>query len=394
MRTPVTPVALLLTIVLVACAPAVVTPAPSAPATPSPTIVVRADPTSGPADPTPIPLPADFRPEGPWEVDFARTGETTVREVFVLSPSCSAGACDVDVVIQDFHGTRLGSGVFRYVDGVYVFEDERRTTEACSLSAELVSDGVERTSATSLVLAGYRPPGTAVVTPRIQGQRSIVTRPLDARACEATTAVYVARGQPTKFAREDPTPSPTPKPTKSPTVVVIKPSFFGSGVAVTTYRVRGSTPYDISRSIGTEGPYMSWLGGSAAGVTQARSDYRWHMELAGAGSCRIVREAKPAIRIVHTIVLPRWKAPSDASASTIAWWNTHVRDIARHEKVHVDIYRAAAKRLNSVLASSTCDNVRTRLNRVWKAVRRDQCEFDMREYGDAAGLSLSACLAG
>ena len=118
------------------------------------------------------------------------------------------------------------------------------------------------------------------------------------------------------------------------------------------------------------------------------------MELAGGGSCRIVREAKPAIRIAYTLVLPRWKAPSDASASTIAWWNTHVRDIARHEKVHVDIYRAAVKKLNSVLASSTCDNVRTRLNRVWKAVRRDQCEFDMREYGDAAGLSLSACLAG
>jgi hypothetical protein len=54
----------------------------------------------------------------------------------------------------------------------------------------------------------------------------------------------------------------------------------------------------------------------------------------------------------------------------------------------VDIYRDAVKRLNSVLASSTCGNVEARLDRVWTAVGRDQCEFDMREYGTDAGLSL------
>jgi predicted secreted Zn-dependent protease len=98
--------------------------------------------------------------------------------------------------------------------------------------------------------------------------------------------------------------------------------------------------------------------------------------------------------VTYTIVLPGWKAPAGVSTSTIRWWNGHVREIARHEKVHVDLYRAAAKKLNNVLGSSTCANVESRLGKVWNAVRREKCEFDMREYGYAAGLSMSECLAG
>jgi len=55
---------------------------------------------------------------------------------------------------------------------------------------------------------------------------------------------------------------------------------------------------------------------------------------------------------------------------------------------------APRERLNSVLGSSTCANLESRLRKVWNAARRDNCEFDMREYGLEAGLSLSECLAG
>ena len=188
------------------------------------------------------------------------------------------------------------------------------------------------------------------------------------------------------------TPPPTPRPTAKPKVKVVRAGYFGSGVSVTTYNVRGASPYDISRSINKEGPYSSWLGGSAAGLTKVKPSYRWHMESTSAGACRLVTEAKPAIKLRYSIVLPRWKAPRSASASTINWWNRQVIDIAAHEKVHVNIYRAAAKKANATLAKSTCSNVEARLDRLWAAAQRDNCEFDMKEYGAAAGLSLKACL--
>jgi len=141
------------------------------------------------------------------------------------------------VVIQDFEGNRIATGVFRYVDGIYVFEDERRSNEACSLSAELVSEGVEAVATTSLVLSGYRPLGTAVVSPRLQGSRLVVTRPLDARACPARTRQRTPLAGRRRGSRARGRPlSPTPKPTKPPSRPTVRAKFFGPGVTVTTFQ--------------------------------------------------------------------------------------------------------------------------------------------------------------
>ncbi len=190
-----------------------------------------------------------------------------------------------------------------------------------------------------------------------------------------------------------PTPKPTPKPPKPPKVATIAASFFGSGVKVTTYRVTGSTPYDISTSMNAKGPYDKWLGGRAAGLTKVSSSYRFVSASDGYGGCRIAVTKTPAIVLRYTITLPRWIAPSGTSAATIQWWNDDLRGIATHEKVHVDLYRSAAKRLNSTLAASTCSNAEHNLNAEWAKAQRQNCEFDMKEYGSASGLSLKACLA-
>ncbi len=193
-----------------------------------------------------------------------------------------------------------------------------------------------------------------------------------------------------------PTPKPTPRPTPTPAppkVADIKATFFGSGVKTSKYKVSGNTPSEISRSIAKHGPFSDWIGGRAAALTKPSPKYRFHFEVDGYGACRIVAESKPAITISYTIVLARWTAPSGTSSTTIRWWNADIRATAKHEKVHVDIYRSAAKRLNTALASSTCANAQRRLNTIMKDARRKNCEFDMAEYGAAAGLSLKKCLA-
>jgi predicted secreted Zn-dependent protease len=191
-----------------------------------------------------------------------------------------------------------------------------------------------------------------------------------------------------------PTPRPTPRPTpKPPKVATIAASFFGSGVRVTTYRVTGKTPYDIVASMNKKGPYSRWLGGRAAGLTKTSPSYRFAFSTDMNGRCRIVATKTPAIVLRYTIVLPRWIKPSGTPAFTIQWWNSELRDIATHEKVHVDIYRTATKRANSTLAASTCANAQHNLNLVWAKAQRQNCEFDMNEYGSASGLSLATCLA-
>jgi predicted secreted Zn-dependent protease len=218
-----------------------------------------------------------------------------------------------------------------------------------------------------------------------------------ARALGVDVAVATATGDPTKPAGSPappatPTPRPAPTP-RSPAVAKIKASFFGSNVKVTTYRVSGRTPDEILRSIRKKGPASTWLGERAAGQTRTRITYRFAFSTDWSGACRIVAQASPAIALSTTIVLPRWTPRSGTSPATVQWWNETLRSIARHEKVHVSIYRAATKRARSVLATSTCANATRRLNRVWSGANRDNCEFDMKEYGTAAGLSMKSCLA-
>ena len=190
------------------------------------------------------------------------------------------------------------------------------------------------------------------------------------------------------------TPSPTPQPTpKPPKVATIAAPFFGKGVKIATYRVTGATPGAITRAMDAAGPRSSWTSGRASGLTSVSSTYRFVFATDGYGGCRIHVTASPAIVLGYRVTLPRWSPASGASPSTIQWWNGELLDIARHEKVHVDLYKAAAKRLNSTLASSTCANARRRLDAVWKAVERKNCEYDMKEYGSAMGLSLESCLA-
>ena len=110
-----------------------------------------------------------------------------------------------------------------------------------------------------------------------------------------------------------------------------------------------------------------------------------------AGVREIRPNASPAISPTYTILLPKWTPPRGASSATIHGWADEVLRVATHERTHVQNGITATKAANVVLASSTCANAESRLNAVWLDQQRHDCEFDMREYGKAAGLSLKAC---
>jgi predicted secreted Zn-dependent protease len=177
------------------------------------------------------------------------------------------------------------------------------------------------------------------------------------------------------------------------TVPTITARFFGSGVRVTWYTITGDTPTELQASIERNGPYHRWLGGSAEAMTKPRIQPRFALRWDGAGGCRIVARANPAIRTTFTIILPRWRPPRSASPSTVRWWTDELLRAARHERTHVRITSAASRKANRVLASSTCTDWERRQKAVWRQARRDNCRFDMKEYGEASGLTMTACMS-
>ena len=189
------------------------------------------------------------------------------------------------------------------------------------------------------------------------------------------------------------TATPRPAVERPPDLTAFGPEFFGRNTTVTTYRVTGRTPLDIVGSMLANGPRSDWLRERAEALTEAVPHIR--VDLSGTGSsCRIVTQANPAVYFSFTITLPRWEPPSGVSGATVTWWNAELRRAAVHENHHVDLWRAAGVKMTKAVAGATCSTLQSRLASIVKSTSRVNCEFDMEEYGEAAGLSIEDCLAG
>ena len=345
---------------------------------------------------SPAPTPATVlaidltqRPSGPWAVTFQQIGTEAVREVYVLAPACAEAACDINATIQTFAGEALGTGVFRYADGMYQYEADRTETIVCNDGFESVADGATRVSHTILRIAGYRPSGTAAITVDIRGTRAVDVTPRADSGCSAETLSYVANGQRTEFATA---PTSTPKDATPATIPAIGNAFFGSGAKVVTYEVVGSSVDQIIASIQASGPFSDWLHARAEALTTAAPKYRFVLSGA-AGHCHVQVTAKPAIIFTFTITLPSWSRPKSIDQATVLWWAKEIQRVATHERHHVEIYRDGATRMTDALAHSTCGNVSDQLRTIVDDIDTQQCQFDLKEYGSALGLSLTSCLA-
>src|SRR5258706_13620110 len=215
-------IALALALLVGACIPPATPPpassgSPSPPSTSTASPVARASPPPSPAPtpPTILAIAPAQRPSGPWAVTFQLIGTEAVQEVYVLSSACVEATCDIDAAIQTFAGEALGTGVFRYADGMYRYEGDRIETVACSDGFEDVPNGATRASHTILLIAGYRPVGTAVVSVDIRGTRSVQITPVGGSGCSPESLDYTANGHANQFAAG---PTATPQATPPPEI--------------------------------------------------------------------------------------------------------------------------------------------------------------------------------
>jgi predicted secreted Zn-dependent protease len=98
------------------------------------------------------------------------------------------------------------------------------------------------------------------------------------------------------------------------------------------------------------------------------------------------------VTFLFTITLPRWSPPKHPDGITVAWWNAELARAATHEKHHVDLWRAAAKRMSAAVATSSCATLPSQLGAIVREAARANCEFDLDAYGRELGLTLESCL--
>lgn len=384
-----------LALVLAACIPPTTQVAPSANGSPPASIAtVEPVPSRQPGSPAPtaatiLALSVAQRPSGPWAVTFQRNGSEAVREVYVLAPACAEATCDLNATVQTFAGEPLGNAVFRFADGMYRYEADRDESIACNDGVAVIPDGATATSHTTLLIAGYRAAGTAVVSVDVRGTRSVQIVPKGDSTCGAEELAYIANGEKTEFAAA---PTPTPRPPADPKIPTIQASFFGSGAAVVSYTVKGATISQIVGSIRATGPWSDWIRARAEALTKAVPKYRFDL-VGTSATCRVDVTASPAVLFTFTITLPRWARPKSADSATVRWWAGELLRVATHERHHVEIYRDGAARMTDAVAHSTCAALPGRLGAIVKDIDTQQCEFDLKEYGAALGLSLASCLA-
>lgn len=202
-----------------------------------------------------------------------------------------------------------------------------------------------------------------------------------------------------------PTPRPTPDPTPEPVLAdeappsvpglptVTAASFPASErVTVSWYAVTGTTPHEIRDSIDDNGPWSDWAGGNATAHVRVQPSFDFVFETDGSGGCRVVPTGEPPVSITYQVVLPAWTPPERASPGTLEWWGDQLDRTVAHEGHHIALYEEHLVGMREVVTTGTCDSVPDALEVIWEAALQANCEFDLAEYGRAAGLTLESCL--
>jgi predicted secreted Zn-dependent protease len=270
----------------------------------------------------------------------------------------------------------------RIADAVAAVRSDARTSIEASSRASIQDSITQRAVAAALF----------GLLPAVEDIASATDRAARAAGIDAEVAVVPdASAQPLGSLPPLATPTPRPTPEPPPDLATFGPAFFGPNTSVDTYRVTGATPLDIVASMLAHGPRNAWLDQRAEAQTRAVPHVR--IAFSGTGSsCRIVAKEKPAIYYSFEITLPRWDPPSSASRTTVTWWNAELKRAATHENHHVDLWRAAGVTMTKATQTATCSTITAKLAAIVKSTVRENCEFDMKEYGAALGLSLQACL--
>lgn len=207
-------------------------------------------------------------------------------------------------------------------------------------------------------------------------------------------------GPPLPTATPRPTPIPTPEPVLAAPSVPGLPTYTAASfpaserVTVTWYAVTGADPHEIHDSIDANGPWSEWAGERATAHVRVQPSFDFTFRTEGTDGCSVIPAQDPAVSITYRVTLPAWSPPVEgASVGTVEWWADQLDRTVAHEAHHITLYEQSLASMREVVATGTCDSVPDALGAIWDDALRANCEFDLAEYGYAAGLTLESCVA-
>jgi hypothetical protein len=107
-----------------------------------------------------------------------------------------------------------------------------------------------------------------------------------------------------------------------------------------------------------------------------------------------VASGDPAVSIHYEVLLPAWTPPGGRSVEVGVgdWWALELGETVAHESHHIALYEEHLIAMRQLVDQGSCDSVSDGLNVIWEGALQANCEFDLAEYGYAAGLTLESCL--
>ncbi len=145
-------------------------------------------------------------------------------------------------------------------------------------------------------------------------------------------------------------------------------SVSGRSMAVLTARTKKAA----KRFCGKGTLYRPWA------CVHPSTDFDWDYKIdRGTGACTITRWST---RLRTTVYFPRWTKPSRVPPVVLDWWRTAMRGLAKHESVHVRIFKNYATRLSGQLVGKPCGSAQRIVDRWAKQMEGAQNTFDRREY--------------
>jgi predicted secreted Zn-dependent protease len=219
----------------------------------------------------------------------------------------------------------------------------------------------------------------------------------------ALRAGWVLRtiGPPLPTATPVPTPAPTPTPILAAPTVPGVPTFTSASfpasdrVTVSWYPVSGASRAEIGASILVNGPHSEWVGGTATAHVRVQPSFDFYFQTGPVGFCDVVASGDPAVSILYEVLLPAWTAPEGTAVEVGLrdWWALQLGETVAHEAHHITLYEEHLLAMRELVDEGSCESVSDGLEVIWQGALQANCEFDLVEYGYAAGLTLESCLS-
>ena len=153
------------------------------------------------------------------------------------------------------------------------------------------------------------------------------------------------------------------------------------------YDLTGTTAKDLQAAVKKLGPQGRYAGYTEWQVTWAFQSTRLET------GCSV---SSITIKVDVTITLPQWTNSSDGAHDLRLWWNLSMRDLRKHEQIHVDNAVATARAIEQALKdlppATDCQTLDGDVARTASAVveegRRKDGSYDLRSAHGIASQAL------